>query len=450
MDNLLVFAFLAMVGGLVWLHLNKHNPQKLNSVRHKTKGLGGLYVVEKVLLLAAGLMGSLFAYGIFSPIWEPLGYLVGAMVIAFNFSEGFLIRLTIAAWRYGFRLVGSIAAIGVLMIMWYSLTAGASVIETFLGKNQDLQLAAQYKIAASRDTIEAAKAGILTAQLKAREADHYGYLNNPDIAKAQANAATISAQENQRIAQVLENKAPEFKAAFGMSRDAVAFLVALALEFSILGVVIFTELFGKPTPLPALVRFANKSFDWNINPHHLNNLSIEKSPAPETVALPYSMPQVGFAGITAYASQPSREGFSTIPSEVSLASRDASPASHHTVSDRLTAPSPVYAVGETLADTGDTKLAPKPAQERVFNQWLELIKQGDISPTVRPAKTLIIENQLTVGVKLAEGLASDWLDRAYNLGVLALNPDYTNGRPKYILASQYKADRVELTKREAV
>ncbi|WP_020560822.1 hypothetical protein [Thiofilum flexile] len=430
MSDLLFFVFLALVGGLVWLHLNKRNTEALQAVKRKTKGLGSLYIVEKVLLLAAGLMGSLFAYGIFAPIWEPLGYLVGAMVIAFNFSEGFLIRLTIAAWRYGFRLVASIAAIGVLMIMGYSLTAGASVIETFLGKNQDLQLAAQYKIAASQNHIEAAKAGILQAQLKAREADHYGYLNNPDIAKAQANAATISAQENQRIAQVLENKAPEFKAAFGMSRDAVAFLVALALEFSILGVVIFTELFGKPTPLPALVRFANKSLDWNVNPHHLHNLSIEKSPAPETVGLPlpYAMPQVSFAG--------------------------AIPTPHHPTPPRVDSvpihptPNPVQPLLEPRARgthgsedahgyTGlnDANLAPHDKQDELFDLWVSKLRSGELKPSTAETRAFINEHRLATGIKLIAALADSWLVRAENIGVLALNPIQKNGVSKYILSS---------------
>ncbi|MBK8453322.1 MAG: hypothetical protein WAQ53_10660 [Thiofilum sp.] len=431
MDNLLVLAFLGMIGALVWLHINKGNPHKLNTVRTKTKGLGGLYMVEKVLLLAAGLMGSLFAYGIFAPIWEPLGYLVGAMVIAFNFSEGFLIRLSIAAWRYGFQLVASLAALGVLMIMGYSLTAGASVIETFLGKNQDLQLAAQYKMAASQQHIEAAKADILTAQLKARALDQYGYLNNPDVAQAQAHAATIAAQENQRIAQVLETKTPEFKAAFGMSRDAIAFLVALALEFSILGVVIFTELFGKPTPLPALVRFANKSLDWNVNPHHLHNLAIEKSPAPETIALPYTAPQVGFAGALPYAN----------PVQLDPVQAPSNPV--HRVTQGSTRATPTQGINALH----DANLAPNDKQDELFDLWVMKLRAGELKPSTEQTRLFISEHKLANGIKLIAALADSWLNRAYNIGVLALNPIQKNGVSKYILADTQQG-RVELTKRE--
>lgn len=425
MDNLLFYAFLAAVGGLVWLHLNRRNTEALNALKRHSYGFRGLALVEKALLLAAGLMGSLFAYGIFAPIHPLLGYLVAAMVIAFNFAEGFLIRLSLAAWRYDFKAISMLSAVGVLIVMGYSLTAGSSVIETYLSKNQDLQLAAQYEIKASRDAIETAKTGILKAQMEAREKDPYSYLNDPSIAQAQINASTISAQENQRIAQVLKEKTPEFKAAFGMTRDAVAFMVALALEFSILGIVLFSEIFNKPTPLPALVKFANKQLDWNVNQNQLNNLSIEKSPAPDVVALPHNPSQVSFAG-TVPSAQPRVE---TVPI-------------HPVLSPQL----PRAQGTQGVSALHDANLATPTRQDELFDLWVSKLKSGELKPSTEATRLFISQQKLATGIKLIAGLADSWLERAENIGVLKLT-GLGEGKPKYCLAGE-NSQRFSLRKGE--
>jgi hypothetical protein len=435
-DLILVLTLLGAIGGLLWLNANRHDPDRLQQVNSKASRFKGLAGVEKALLLAAGLMGSLFAYGIFAPIHPLLGYLVGAAVIAFNFAEGFLIRLSLASWRYDFKAISMLAALGVLIVMGYSLTAGSSVIETYLAKNQDLQLAAQYEIKASRDQIENAKAGILKAQMEARKQDPYSYLSNPDIAQAQMNAAAISAQENQRIAQVLKDKTPEFKAAFGMSRDAVAFLVALALEFSILGIVIFTELLGKPTPLPALVKFANKQLDWNVNPNQLNHLHVEKSPSPETIALPQDSPTITLA--------PAKIIPNPVPIPVAVPNpvptlAPLPPRAHGTQGYPSTQGTHGY------AGLNDANLAPSAKQDELFDSWVRKLKSGDLKPSASDTRAFINDHRLANGIKLISGLADSWLNRAENIGVLALNPVQKNGLPKYILAGE-KGSAVNLDK----
>ena len=135
-DFLLLAAMVAGVAGLLWLQANRHNPNAL-SIRKPTNTQGALVATKWALLSAAGLMGAIFAYNIFSPISTILGVVVAAMVIGFNFGEGYLIRFAIAGYRYGFKMLALMSILGVLVIAGYSLTAGASVINTLLAKNQD-------------------------------------------------------------------------------------------------------------------------------------------------------------------------------------------------------------------------------------------------------------------------------------------------------------------------
>lgn len=41
MDNVLSYVFLALVGALVWLHLNRGNTDKINALKRKAKGATG-------------------------------------------------------------------------------------------------------------------------------------------------------------------------------------------------------------------------------------------------------------------------------------------------------------------------------------------------------------------------------------------------------------------------
>lgn len=453
-DVILMLVIAASFYGLFWAQRNRHNPHALQTAKAKAQQIDSLYLVEKGLLFAAGLMGSLFAFNLFSGVHPILGYLVGAAVIIINFAESFLIRLAIAASRHGFRIASYIASFFVLIIMIYSITAGTNTFESAMSKNQDLQLAAQYEIAASQGNIEAAKAGVLKETLKAQAKDPYDYLNNPDIASAKQKALTYSAQENARIAEILKNKQPEFKGAL-LDKDAIAFIIALALEGSILGVVIFGELFNKPTPLPALIKFANKdNLDWNINPHHLNNLAIEKSPALGTVGLPHHPVAVGFSGFGWQPNNPTVEVLEThahsepsVPSvhpEPSVPSAQAEPSVPRAHGSEQTATLgrglDITRRGMTLQKmaepprpvmVGDIALAPETAQNNSFNEWLDAVKHGDIEPTLAPAKRFISERKLAKGITLIGAMANDWLERAFNLGVIELSADQGNGKAKY-------------------
>lgn len=70
---------------------------------------------------------------------------------------------------------------------------------------------------------------------------------------------------------------------FGLGLAAVGFIVSLALESAIVGVGFFEELFIKPTPLPGLVKFANKALDWNASTITQRGLQVDVSPSPGTV-----------------------------------------------------------------------------------------------------------------------------------------------------------------------
>ena len=63
----------------------------------------------------------------------------------------------------------------------------------------------------------------------------------------------------------------------------MGFIVSLALESAIIGVGFFEELFIKPTPLPAIVSFVNKSLDWDANSITQKGLQVDVSPSAGTV-----------------------------------------------------------------------------------------------------------------------------------------------------------------------
>lgn len=419
MDNFLIYVFLALVGGFVWLHLNRRNTEALNAFKRKAKGATWIRVVETALLLCAGAMGSFFAYQLLSPISVILAVLAAVLVIFFNMAEGIILRSTVNSFRHNNILVGGIGVITVLMLMLYSITAGSSVIETFLNKHDDIKKYYQYEELASKQRIANANAGILEAQLKAREQSPYDYLNNPTIAKAQANAALLSANEYSKMAQLMKDKAPDLKIAFGFDHESMAFIMALVLELSIIGVIIYQVLYVASDALLSAVRYENKTLDWNVNPHHTANLSLEQSPAPDVVALPDHRPQVSFAG-TVPSVQPHVESVPIHPAQPLPEPRA-----------RGTHGSPT-----TQGYTGfnDANLAPLDKQDELFDLWVMKLKKRELKPSTDATRAFINEHRLATGIKLISGLADSWLNRAYNIGVLALNPIQKNGVSKYMLA----------------
>lgn len=420
MENLLFYAFLVAVGGLVWLHFNRRNTEALNALKCKAKGTTWIKVVEIALLLCAGAMGSFFAYQLLSPISGILAFVSAVLVIFFNMAEGIILRSTVNSFRHKNTFVAGIGFMTVLMLMLYSITAGSSVIETFLNKHDDIKKYYQYEELASKQRIANANAGILEAQLKAREQSPYDYLNNPNIAKAQANAALLSANEYSKMAQLMKDKAPDLKIAFGFDHESIAFIMALVLELSIIGVVIYQVLYISNDALLSAVRYENKTLDWNVNPHHTANLSLEQSPAPNVVALPDNRPQVSFGG-TVPSVQPRVETVPIHPTQPLL-----EPRAHSTQGSTST---------QGYAGLNDANLAPLEKQDELFDLWVVKLKKGELKPSAADTRAFINEHRLATGIKLISALADSWLVRAENIGVLALNPVQKNGTAKYILAS---------------
>jgi hypothetical protein len=418
MDNFLFYVFLVLVGGLVWLHLNKRNQGALNALKRKAKGATWIKLIEIALLLCAGAMGSFFAYQLLSPINALLAIVAAVLVIFFNMAEGVILRSTVNSFRHNNILVGGIGIITVLMLMLYSVTAGSSVIETFLNKHDDIKKYYQYEELASKQRIEGAQAQVLAAQLKARQADKYGYLNSEAVANAQANASTLSANEYSRMAQLMKDKAPDLKIAFGFDHESIAFVMALVLELSIIGVVIYQVLYVSNDALLSAVRYENKTLNWNVNPHHTANLSLENTPAPDIIGLPYALPQVSYGGAIP-TSQP----------------RVASVPIHHVQPLPEPRARGTHGVEDAHGYTGlnDANLAPPDKQDELFDLWVLKLKKGELKPSTSDTRAFINEHRLATGIKLIAALADSWLVRAENIGVLALNPVQKNGVSKYIL-----------------
>ena len=430
MDDLLFYVFLAAVGGLIYLSLSHKGETRGRSNRR----FSHVQVIELPLLLCAGAMGSFFAYQLFSSISTVLAVIAAVLVVFFNLAESILITTAVNSFRHRNVLIGGLSVIGILGVMTYSLTAGSSVIETIINKGDDIQKAYQYDVLASQQRIKGAKAEIFAAQTKARESDQYGFLNNSEVAKAQVNASTVSAQEYQRMAQLTRDKAPEIKIAFGFDRDAIAFVMAFTLELSIILVGIYKNLYVTTTPLLAAVRFSNKELSWNVNPNHLGNLSLEKSPAPETIALPYSMPSLAFAGAIP----------SVQPRVESVPIHPAHPAPIPRAQGTQGLPLTQGTQGSPALN--DANLATIERQDELFDLWVIKLKSGELKPSTESTRLFIGEHKLATGIKLISALADSWLLRASNIGIL--NPTNAGiGKPKYVLASDNK---VVLTKGEGV
>jgi hypothetical protein len=335
--------------------------------------------------------------------------------------------------RHRNTLLVGLNVIGILCIAGYSLTAGSSILDTIIGKSGDIQKAYQYQLAASQQRIEGAKAGILEAQTKARELDPYSYLNNPDVAKAQKDAALLSANELEKMAQLTKDKAPELKIAFGFDKEALAFLMAFSLELSIILVGIFKNLYVKTTPLLSAIRFKNKELDYHINPNHLNNLSLEHSPSPHVLGLPNTM-SLAYAG-TVSSVQPRVE---SVPI-------------HHaqTLPERRARGTQGVEVTRGYTGLNDANLAPPEKQDELFDLWVIKLKRGELKPSTGDTRAFINEHRLATGIKLIAGLADSWLERAENIGVLKLT-GLGAGKPKYCLAGENPDVVFSLRKGEGV
>ena len=315
-----------------------------------------------LLLVAAATFGALFAYNVLSPISAFLGLLVAFAVMGLNFAEGYLVRFAVAGWRFGFARMALLSFLGALLISAYSLLAGFNVIQSYLVKNQNEALATDYEISAARHRIQAE-------------------IENNLFGINSAESMNSVAAENEKIAALLRNKPADLSS---VSPSTAATLIAIALEAAIMGLTAFIELFLRPTPLPALVKFNNKLIDWGLNENELKDLSISASPAPGTVSLPKEQ-----------QNRPERvrtRGGGGVPVQVE--------------------------VGQDY-----------------FQDWLELIKNRQIKPTVKETKQYLRQNH-QYKMEDAQREANEYLERAYNLGYLDLNDDKGAFSSQYVLTHQ--------------
>lgn len=321
-----------------------------------------------LLLVCAATFGSIFAYNTLSPISTLLAAIVAIAVIGLNFAESYLVRFSVAAWRFGFGKLALVASVGALLISCYSIMAGYNVVESYLLKNQNSSLASDYDIAASKQRIQAAKEQSI---------------NSLDFENRQADFYSASAEENERIATLLRNKPINNSS---VNPSTAATLIATALEVAIIGLCAFIELFIRPTPLPALVKFNDKLVNWNLDDSQLQNLQITTSPSAGTVGLP----------------------------------------------QHETAPAPVRTRG---GDENVSVYVHANINEDHFQEWLTLVNQEQLKPTVTDAKKYL---RTTHKYKMedAQNDAGEYLERAYNLGYLDLNDNQGAFSSQYVLVSK--------------
>ena len=298
---------------------------------HVNKGM--LPYVKWPLLFASAGFNIFFTYYVFLPAGKPVALFAAIVMGGVNLAEAYLVRLIIATWRHDMKTVFQLALLFTLPVFLYSLMAAGSSFSTMMHKNKDGLAASQLELQAAQDRIKQADAQVQEIQLGAEkgdllqalyrtevrnsrgtavnfgrvrascEAGGYYALNYPDlcsqyhsvstgvhtaanVAAAHTQALGTSSAEKLAMAQIIKDRPPEIMPTllgFSLSIAIVGFIVSLALESAIVGVGFFEELFIKPTPLPGIVRFMNKSLDWNASTIQQRGLQVDISPSPGTV-----------------------------------------------------------------------------------------------------------------------------------------------------------------------
>lgn len=323
-------------------------------------------ITQWMLLCTAATFGSIFAFNTLSPISTILGLIVAVAIIGLNFAESYLVRFAIASWRFGFDRLGLLSTLGALMIAAYSIMAGFNVVESYLIKNSQSALATDYDIAAAKQRIQAAKSEAL---------------NSFDFGRAQSDYQNKAAAENEKIAALLREKPANISS---VAPSTAATFISVALEVAIIGLTAFIELFLKPTPLPALVRFNDKLVEWSLNDSQLQNLEITASPSAGTVGLP---------------------------------------------DDSKNHPSPCTS---TLGGVEEVQIE---MVEDHFKQWVNLITQKALKPTVKATKQYL-RSECGQSMEVAQVTAQEYLERGYNQGYLDINDKKGAFEPQYVLADQ--------------
>ena len=294
---------------------------------------GMLPFIKWPLLFASAGFNVFFTYYVFLPAGLWVAAFSAVVMGGVNLAEAYLVRLIIATWRHDMRLVFKLALLFTVPVFLYSLMAAGSSFSTMMMKNKDSLAASQLELQAAQARIGQAEAQVKEAEIGAQQGDLLNALYQTEIrnsrgtklsfadikascaangwyarqypelcqqylnvrngthtaatvATANTQALATTASEKQRMAQILKDRPPEITPTllgFGLGIAAVGFIVSLALESAIVGVGFFEELFVKPTPLPGLVKFANKALDWNADTITQRGLQVDVSPSPGTV-----------------------------------------------------------------------------------------------------------------------------------------------------------------------
>lgn len=319
--GIIVFALVALFFGLK------------RGVQGKAVNKGMLPYVKWPLLFASAGFNVFFTYYVFLPAGNTVASFSAVVMGGVNLAEAFLIRLIIATWRHDMKTVFRLALVFTIPVFMYSLMAAGSSFSTMMNKNGDVQAASMLELQAAQDNIKHANAQVAQAQIGAQNGNMlstllhadvrnssgtkvsfskvkqscltggYYALNYPDlcnqyrnlkdgtytaasVAQANSDALRTSAAEKLRMAGIIKDRPPEISPTllgFVLGTAMVGFIVSLALESAIIGVGFFEELFIKPTPLPGLVKFANKALDWNADTITQRGLQVDISPSPGTV-----------------------------------------------------------------------------------------------------------------------------------------------------------------------
>ena len=299
--------------------------------KHVNKGM--LPYVKWPLLFASAGFNVFFTYYVFLPAGNTVASFSAVVMGGVNLAEAYLVRLIIATWRHDMKVVFRLALLFTVPVFMYSLMAAGSSFSTMMNKNGDVQAASLLELQAAQDRIKHSNAEVAKAQVGAQNGNmlnalyqmkvsnsagtqvHFSQVKQscltggyyarqyPDLCNqyrnlrngtytaasvADANSAALatSASEKQRMAAIIKDRPPEISPTllgFVLGTAMVGFIVSLALESAIIGVGFFEELFIKPTPLPGLVKFANKALDWNADTITQRGLQVDISPSPGTV-----------------------------------------------------------------------------------------------------------------------------------------------------------------------
>ena len=426
---------------------------------------GMLPFVKWPLLFASAGFNVFFTYYVFLPSGLAIAAGTAGVMGGVNLAEAYLVRLIIATWRHNLNVIFKLALAFTIPVFLYSLMAAGSSFSTMMNKNKDTHVASQLQVDAAKDKILLAEAKVKQAEISTAQdvqvinalstapvrntygvsvnfsdistsclrqgyyaqqypalcAQYQRALNGGNtlssVASAKSAALQESAEQKLAMATIIKERPPEILPVllgFSLGIAAVGFIVSLALESAIVGVGFFEELFIKPTPLPALVKFADKDIDWETQDSG-KTLRVDVSPSPGTV------------GIVDASGDDEGQPFSVSPMP---------PASVYNVSE----PSVPDAVKPSAGEVEPSAEGDK----KYYLEWLELVKTKQERPTVKPTTRWIskhnVDNCLVPdGIKGIESKAYEWLAEAVKDRVIKDNPVKGAGRPRYVLCDEYRA-----------